>query len=229
MRLTTIAEVIPKFTCLLNRDQKLVLQGDGSNSRKYIYAGDVADAFDAILHKGAIGQVYNVGSDDELSNWSLCSKLLEIFKLPFETKEEMERYVEKGQDRPFNDKRYAVDGSKLRNLGWEPKTTFREGLEKTVEWYRQWGDTWWGNIGPALEPFRVIEERKLVTEQHELQDLVLFFQSLRQDLDARDTALKDSLTRKVGSTPVTKYGGWLPNCVSVLRSGHRRRKTTCNG
>lgn len=223
-QLTIGAEVIPKFACLLDRDQRLVLQGDGSHSRKYVYAGDVADAFDTILHKGAIGQIYNVDSDDEVSNLSLCSKLLEIFKLPFESKEDLERYVEKGRDRPFNDMRYAVDGSKLRSLGWKPKTSFKEGLEKTVEWYRQWGDTWWGDINAALTPFPVIEGRKLVSEQHdELQDLVLFFQSLRQELDARDTALKDSLTREAGSTPASKSKGWLPKCKSVLHSGRRRR------
>ena len=219
-------EVIPKFACLLDRDQKLVLQGDGSHSRKYIYAGDVADAFDTILHKGVLGQIYNVDSDDEVSNWSLCSKLLEIFKLPFETTEDIERYVEKGRDRPFNDMRYAVDGSKLRGLGWRPKVTFRDGLEKTVEWCRRWGDTWWGDISPALTPFPVIEGRRLVSEQHdEIQDLVLFFQSLRQELDARDTVMKDSLSKEVHETMDVRSEGWLPRCMSILRPRLQRRKT----
>lgn len=154
----------------------------------------------------------------------LCSRLLEIFKLPFETKEEIERYVEKGRDRPFNDMRYAVDGSKLRSLGWKPETSFSQGLEKTVEWYRRWGDTWWGDISPALTPFPVIEGKKLVTEHHdELQDLVLFFQSLRQELDARDTALKDSLSPAPSSISNSKVKGWVPNCVSMVLSGRRRR------
>ena len=226
VKLIVRPEVIPKFACLLDRDQKLVLHGDGSNSRKYIYAGDVADAFDTILHKGTTGQIYNVDSDDEITNWGVCTRLLEIFKLPFETKEEIERYVEKGRDRPFNDMRYAVDGSKLRSLGWKPKTTFGEGLAKTVEWYRRWGDTWWGDISPALTPFPVIEGRKLVTEHHDdLHDLVLFFQSLKQELDTRDLALKDSLTSTSSSSGSSKSKGWVPNCVSLVLSGRRRRNT----
>ena len=210
----------------MERNQKLVLQGDGSHSRKYIYAGDVADAFDTILHKGAIGQIYNVDSPDEVTNWGLCSKLLEIFKLPSETKDEIDRYVEKGRDRPFNDMRYAVDGSKLRALGGKPKTTFRDGLEKTVEWYREWGNTWWGDISPALTPFPVIEGRKLVTEQpDELHDLVLFFQSLRQELDARDAALKDNSAQRIDAGLSSRLKWRIPKCVSAILPGYRKEKT----
>ena len=224
--LTGHEEVIPKFTCLLDRDQKLVLQGDGSNSRKYIYAGDVADAFDTILHRGAVGQIYNVDSDDEITNLGICSRLLEIFKLPSETKEDMDRFVEKGRDRPFNDMRYAVDGSKLRSLGWKPRVTFSEGLQKTVEWYRRWGSTWWGDISPALTPFPVIEGRKLVSEHHDdLQDLVVFFQSLRQELDARDNVLKESLTASPSSSTTARSKRWIPTCMSMILSGRRCRNT----
>ena len=63
-----IAEIIPKFTCLLRRQRPMILHGDGSPTRRYLYAGDAADAFDTILHKGTLGQIYNVGSYDEISN-----------------------------------------------------------------------------------------------------------------------------------------------------------------
>src|ERR1700761_1340298 len=97
-------EIIPKFTCLLNRGQPLVLHGDGSPTRRYLFAGDAADAFDTILHKGAIGQIYNVGSYDEISNLSLCSKLLTYLDIPHSTQEELHKWVKHTHDRPFNDR-----------------------------------------------------------------------------------------------------------------------------
>ncbi len=205
--------MIPKFTCLLNRGKRLVLQGDGSNSRKYIYAGDVADAFDTILHKGVPGQIYNVDSDDEVSNLELCSKLLKIFKLPCERKEDVEAWVERGQDRPFNDKRYAVDGRKLRELGWRPKTTFERGLELTVDWYQRYGETWWGDISPALTPFPVIEGRKLVTDQHD--ELYAFLQRLKAEMDARDVII-----RRTESTRSSRGKRWVRRGVSGLLLWH---------
>ena len=71
-----VIEIIPKFICLLSRGQPVVLHGDGSPTRRYLFAGDAADAFDTILHKGQLGQIYNVGSYDEISNLDLCERLL---------------------------------------------------------------------------------------------------------------------------------------------------------
>lgn len=98
--LTTSLEVIPKFTCLLNRGQPVVLHGDGSPTRRYLYAGDAADAFDTILHKGEIGQIYNVGSYDEISNITLCSHLLKGLNIPHETQEELHKWIKHTHDRP---------------------------------------------------------------------------------------------------------------------------------
>ena len=200
----------------MNRGKKLVLQGDGSNSRKYIYAGDVADAFDTILHKGVLGQIYNVDSDDEVTNLELCSKLLKVFKLPHEMEEGVEAWIERGQDRPFNDKRYAVDGRKLRELGWKPKTPFEKGLELTVDWYRQYGETWWGDISPALSPFPVIEGRKLVTEQHD--ELYAFLQRLKAEMEARDMML-----RRTESTQSSKGKRWVQRSFSSLFLWHHQK------
>ncbi|KAK3952723.1 hypothetical protein QBC32DRAFT_134633 [Pseudoneurospora amorphoporcata] len=170
-------KIIPKFTCLLARGKPVVLHGDGSPTRRYLYAGDAADAFDTILHRGQLGEIYNVGSYDEISNLSLCHKLLaemEIISprsplsaparnyttsppsLPLVAEqEEFYRWVKYTRDRPFNDHRYAVDGTKLRQLGWEPKTSFGEGLRITVDWYRRFGEQWWGDITNVLTPFPV--------------------------------------------------------------------------
>ncbi len=116
-----LPEIIPKFTCLLNRGQPVVLHGDGSPTRRYLFAGDAADAFDTILHKGQLGHIYNVGSYDEISNFDLSGKLLAEIGIPHGTPEEFKKWVKYTHDRPFNDHRYAVDGTKLRQLGWDQR------------------------------------------------------------------------------------------------------------
>ena len=164
-------EVIPKFTLLLKRGKKLPLQGNGQHTRHYLHASDAVDAFDTILHKGELGQVYNVGSRDEVSNLQLCEKLFRLFgidcALPVNT---AHSWIERAKDRPFNDPRYPVDGAKLRALGWEQKLGFEEGLRMTVDWYRQFGDTWWGDISPALTAYPVLEGENqiLVPEWQEM-------------------------------------------------------------
>jgi len=155
-------KVIPKFTCLLNRKQPVVLHGDGSPTRRYLYAGDAADAFDTILHKGALGQVYNVGSYDEISNISLCSRILSALDIPHDTQEQLHKWIKHTHDRPFNDMRYAVDGTKLRQLGWDQKTSFEDGLAITVDWYKRFGEAWWGDISKILTPFPVVAGTEVV-------------------------------------------------------------------
>lgn len=146
-------KVIPKFTLLLERGQKLSLHGNGANTRRYLFAGDAADAFDTILHKGETGHIYNVGSRDEVANIDLCGLLLEQFGYASKTKEDIYKHVEHCQDRPFNDHRYAVDGSKLLRLGWTQNTPFDKGLKLTVDWYRKFGGEWWGDISDRLSAF----------------------------------------------------------------------------
>lgn len=154
---------------MLQRQQKLTLHGNGLHTRRYLYAGDAADAFDTVLHKGEVGSIYNVGSRDEISNKDLCVKLLEHFGLPNQSHEDLERHVLHTVDRPFNDHRYAVDGTKLRKLGWEQKTSFEEGLRITVDWYREFGTQWWGDIECRLTPFPEIpkqENEKWPVQRH---------------------------------------------------------------
>ncbi|KAM0749261.1 NAD(P)-binding protein [Meredithblackwellia eburnea MCA 4105] len=146
-------KIIPKFTSLLHRGQKLIIHGDGTPTRRYLYGGDAADAFDFVLSKGVIGQIYNVGSEAEVANLDLCKLLLAEFKRPVETQEELEAEIVFVRDRPFNDHRYAVDGSKLKALGWTQNTPFADGLRDTVNWYRNFGETWWGNITAILTAF----------------------------------------------------------------------------
>lgn len=166
----TPAEIIPKFSCLLNRGKPVVLHGDGSPTRRYLYAGDAADAFDTILHKGQLGHVYNVGSYDEISNLELCSKLLTELKIPHESPEEFTKWVKYTHDRPFNDHRYAVDGTKLRKLGWDQKTSFADGLHITVNWYRKFGEVWWGDISKVLSPFPIVDDGHVMSDREPVTD-----------------------------------------------------------
>lgn len=166
-RLIVCIEIIPKFTCLLNRGKPLVLHGDGSPTRRYLFAGDAADAFDTILHKGELGHIYNVGSYDEVANIDVCGKLLTEMGIPHDTPEEFRKWVKYTHDRPFNDHRYAVDGTKLRNLGWEQKTSFAEGLKITVDWYKRFGEKWWGDISQVLTPFPIVSGLKVVPDNDE--------------------------------------------------------------
>ncbi|KAF2654205.1 NAD(P)-binding protein [Lophiostoma macrostomum CBS 122681] len=161
-------KIIPKFIMLLQRQSKLLLHGDGSPTRRYVYAGDIVDALDTIFHKGTIGQIYNIASKDEISNTEICHKLLNIFGLPHSTPAELEKWVQHTEDRPFNDQRYATDGTKLSHLGWSPKTSFDEGLKITVDWYWRFGEVWWGDISRVLTSFPVVEGTEIWTkEEHE--------------------------------------------------------------
>ena len=139
----------------------MVLHGDGSPTRRYLFAGDAADAFDTILHKGQLGQVYNVGSCDEVSNLSLCSRLLGEFGVAADDEEQFRKWVKYTHDRPFNDRRYAIDGTKLRQLGWEQKTSFEDGLKTTVETQKQRWMKYGANV--ALTSILVIALAILVT------------------------------------------------------------------
>ena len=145
-------EIIPKFTNLLQRKMPLFIHGDGQHTRRFLYAGDAADAFDTILHKGELSEVYNVDSRDEVSNVELAKKLLGMFGIT-----DTDSWIQWTRDRPFNDRRYAVDGSKLRKLGWEPKVSFEDGLAATVDWYAKFAG-WWGPVdNTLLAPFPVVK------------------------------------------------------------------------
>ena len=143
---------MPKFINLLQRKMPLFIHGDGKHSRRYLYAGDAADAFDTILHKGEIGQIYNVDSRDELSNFEVAEKLLSMFGI-----EDKDTWIQHTRDRQFNDRRYAVDGTKLRDLGWKQGVSLDDGLKATADWYSKFSG-WWGTIdNTLLSPFPVVQ------------------------------------------------------------------------
>lgn len=141
-------KIIPRFCILLDNQQPLTIQGSGLNVRRYLYGGDAADAFDTLLHKGVIGEAYNVQSDFPVTNLEVAVRTLELFG--YSPKRDFGRCLSWIADRPFNDTDYRVDGSKLLNLGWRQRVSFPEGLTATVNWYRKNMHAWWPQINKTV-------------------------------------------------------------------------------
>ncbi len=127
-------KVIPLFTTNLLDGKKVPLYGDGLNVRDWCFVEDNCAGVDTVLRKGSIGEIYNIGAGNEEPNRFLTDSILEILGVG----EEMIEYVE---DRLGHDRRYSIDCSKARALGWAPQREFREALEATVAWYRD--NRWW--------------------------------------------------------------------------------------
>ncbi|XP_073058343.1 trifunctional UDP-glucose 4,6-dehydratase/UDP-4-keto-6-deoxy-D-glucose 3,5-epimerase/UDP-4-keto-L-rhamnose-reductase RHM3-like [Primulina eburnea] len=138
-------KLVPKFILLAMKGKPLPIHGDGSNVRSYLYCEDVAEAFEIVLHRGEVGHVYNVGTDEEKRVLDVATDICRLFSLdPSETI----KFVE---NRPFNDQRYFLDTQKLKKLGWSERTKWENGLRKTMEWYVRNFD-WWGDVSAALLP-----------------------------------------------------------------------------
>ncbi|KAL9275783.1 hypothetical protein AKJ16_DCAP25964 [Drosera capensis] len=138
-------KLIPKFILLAMMGKPLPIHGDGSNVRSYLYCEDVAEAFEVVLHKGEVGHVYNIGTKKEKGVIDVARDVCKLFSIDPES---VIKFVE---NRPFNDQRYFLDDQKLKNLGWSERTTWEEGLKKTMEWYTSNPD-WWGDVAGALVP-----------------------------------------------------------------------------
>jgi len=138
-------KLIPKFTNQLLRNMPLTLHGDGSNTRNFLYVEDVARAFDTILHKGMVANVYNIGGTNEVSNLQVAKDLIKIMGKE-DREEELITFV---PDRKFNDLRYTIHSGKLLALGWTEDESWETGLRKTVEWYQNYTSRF-GNIEQAL-------------------------------------------------------------------------------
>ncbi|KAG0229769.1 hypothetical protein BGW41_002890 [Actinomortierella wolfii] len=230
-------KICPKFIISLLRGGNCYIHGSGQHARKYLYVADVANAIDIVLHKGVIGQVYNIGCGHEITNIDMARLLIKRLvhgkrkrngflveggrenhpklcadKIPSpssaqqqqqqqQEQQKQQRKEEKGtcnenangistsinnhiadagqangtasstsyesylderivfvEDRAFNDKRYDVDSTKIQQLGWAPRISFEEGIEKTIAWYEKYGQTWWGDIEKALYPHSVRED-----------------------------------------------------------------------
>jgi dTDP-glucose 4,6-dehydratase len=128
-------KVIPLFITNAIDDEPLPLYGDGQQIRDWLYVDDHCDALETVLARGEPGETYNVGGGNELANLDLTRMILELLEKPM-------TLVRRVEDRPGHDRRYSVDCSKLRSLGWVPSHSFDAALRETVEWYRA-NEGWW--------------------------------------------------------------------------------------
>jgi dTDP-glucose 4,6-dehydratase len=126
-------KIIPKFIKFLIEGKKVTIQGDGSNVRAFIHVCDVVKAFDIILEKGVIGEIYNIGSDD--NEEYTVRDVAEILIKKIKKSENYDDYIEHIVDRPFNDKRYYISNEKIKSLGWEITQNFDEGIDNLIKEY----------------------------------------------------------------------------------------------
>jgi dTDP-glucose 4,6-dehydratase len=123
-------KLIPRFIELLKNDQKVTIQGDGTNLRAFLHVNDVCSALKCIIDRGTIGEIYNIGSDidSEYSVTEIANKLIKLIK----NTDDYDKWISYIEDRPFNDKRYHISNDKLKKLGWSINVDFDEGLKKLV-------------------------------------------------------------------------------------------------
>lgn len=128
-------KLIPFFISKLLKEEKVPVYGDGLNVRDWLYVYDHCEAINVVLHKGKIGEVYNIGGHNEKTN-------LEITRLILDAMGKDESYIEYVEDRLGHDRRYAISNDKITaELGWKPSLTFEQGIKITINWYlnhQQW-------------------------------------------------------------------------------------------
>ena len=123
-------KLIPRFIQLLQQDQPVTIQGVGSSVRAFLHATDTASAFQCILEKGTIGEIYNIGCDEGMEY-----SVLEVAKMlirKIKKTEEYDKWISYIEDRPFNDQRYYISNKKLKDLGWSIDVTFEQGLDNLL-------------------------------------------------------------------------------------------------
>ena len=130
-------------------DEKMLpIYGKGDNIRDWLYVKDHCEAICTVLKSGTIGNTYNIGGNNEITNLdivnTICKYLDDIF--PRKNNKSYTELICFVQDRPGHDFRYAIDASKIKkDLGWSPKENFKTGIKKTIQWYLD-NQKWWRNI-----------------------------------------------------------------------------------
>jgi len=122
-------KLIPLMINNCLKDKDLPVYGDGMQVRDWLHVSDHCSAIDTVLHNGRVGEVYNIGGNNEKAN-------IEIVKLIISTLGKSENLIKYVKDRPGHDRRYAIDNTKITTeLGWEPAYTFEQGMKETIQWY----------------------------------------------------------------------------------------------
>ena len=132
-------KLIPFFISQLLKGEKVPVYGDGLNVRDWLYVYDHCEAIDVVLHRGKIGEVYNIGGHNEKTN-------MEITRLILDAMGKDESSIKFVEDRLGHDRRYAISNDKITaELGWKPSLTFEEGIKITIDWYLN-NQNWMKNV-----------------------------------------------------------------------------------
>ena len=148
-------KLIPLMITRALNDETLPVYGNGLNIRDWLHVYDHCTAIDLIIHKGKIGEVYNIGGHNEETNLNVVKTILKTLDKP----ESLITYVE---DRAGHDRRYAIDPTKIsKELGWSHKYDFKTGMKDTIDWYLENKD-WWNNIltGDYKDYYKKMYEKK---------------------------------------------------------------------
>ncbi|HJW84318.1 MAG TPA: dTDP-glucose 4,6-dehydratase [Anaerolineae bacterium] len=152
-------KAVPLFITNAIDDQPIPLYGDGLQQRDYQYVVDHCEGIDLVLHQGALGEAYNLGTGAETTNVAMAKMICDLLGKPYSL-------IRRVPDRPGHDRRYSLDVSKIGALGWENRHTFAEALEKTVKWYvdNEW---WWRKLksGEYLEYYKKQYGERLAQSQ----------------------------------------------------------------
>ena len=135
-------KVIPHFVTTLLEGGNVPLYGDGRNVRDWLYVEDGCAALDLVLRTGAVGEIYNVGADEERTNLDVTRAVLAALGLG-------EDRIEAVDDRLGHDRRYSITSDKVRALGWAPGVAFPDRLAQTVRWYTD-NRAWWEPLRPRV-------------------------------------------------------------------------------
>ena len=132
-------KLIPLMINNCKSEKQLPVYGDGMQIRDWLHVSDHCEAIDLIIHKGKVGEVYNIGGHNERTNLQVVQTILKALDKP----ESLIKYV---KDRPGHDRRYAIDPTKIETeLGWKPKYNFDTGIAQTIQWYLD-NEDWWKHI-----------------------------------------------------------------------------------
>jgi len=131
-------KVVPLFATNAIDNQPLPVYGDGRQMRDYQYVGDHCSAIDLVLHQGGSGEVYNIGTGNEMENLTM----IEVLLAALGRSKDLIRHV---ADRPGHDRRYSLNVDKMKDLGWMPQYSLEDAVRMTAEWYRD-NEWWWRKV-----------------------------------------------------------------------------------
>ena len=138
---------IPHIIISILENKKIPIYGNGKQIRDWVHVKDHSEAIFKVLKKGKIGETYNIGASNQKRNLEIAKIIFNVLKR-FNKKNTDKNFllnVDFVNDRPGHDKRYAIDGAKIKKLGWTPKINFEQGIKETVKWYLE-NENWWRNI-----------------------------------------------------------------------------------